>query len=90
MEQQTSVDPDQTAPEQSDHHESLHCLLMPVCPKMLDFYNIFYALPLVFRSSKVVAVTDFLLVRSALQTLNGLDVVDIVNYLKKKSFDLIP
>ena len=30
-----SVDPDQTAPI------GLHCLLMPICPKTLDFYGNF-------------------------------------------------
>ena len=39
-------------------------------------------LPLAFKSPRVLAVTDFLLQRSELQTLNGLDDPDMMNSLK--------
>ena len=35
-----SVDPDQTAKEQSD--QNLHCLLRHTCPNIYNFYGILY------------------------------------------------
>ena len=47
-----------------------------------QIYTVTVMLPLAFKSPRVLAVTDFLLQRSELQTLNGLDDPDMMNSLK--------